>query len=164
MSEVSGSVYCDAYAIKKAKKIVNKHRAKVRLVRACEEDVITFRAKSLLNGARTRAKQKGIKCTLTLEWIKQKLKNGRCEVTNLPFVFTIYTLSKALTERSYTTNPFAPSLDQIKPSQGYTKDNVQVVLSCFNKFKSDTPQYLLYKVAKAYVKERQRLNGFRIQL
>lgn len=111
---------------------------------------IKYRASTLLKGARSRAKAKNIPCDLDLQWIEEKLKNGKCEVTGIDFVIKEYSTADEYTH----VHPHAPSLDQIKPSEGYTKQNVQVVVDHFNKMKNDrdleTTVYLARKLIEAY--------------
>jgi hypothetical protein len=117
--------------------------------RACQLNPILYRAKSLYRGAKQRAKLKNIPFDLTVVWIYDKLLAGKCEVTGIEFVIKKY--SSRLKNGYEKVHPFAPSLDQIKPSKGYTKDNVQVVCDQFNKFKNDRDIVHTYKIAKAYV-------------
>lgn len=104
-----------------------------------------YRATVLFNGAKQRANKKNIPFDLTLSWVKEKLETGVCEVTKLKFVLTKYN------EGSSKTNPYAPSIDQIKPSAGYTKDNCRMVINSYNKFKSDYSDEEVLKIAKAVV-------------
>lgn len=156
-----GFYYDRNMAIKKARKAASKHRAKIKRIKKANENLIAFRATSLLNAAYARAKKKDIPFSLTQEWLEEKLRQGRCEATGLTFVFTLYG-GNTSEEGKYTTNPNAPSLDQIRPSQGYTPDNVQVVISAFNKFKSDTEQHRLYKISKAFCKQHMKRRRFRV--
>lgn len=117
-----------------------------------KENPIKYRAMTLLNGAKQRAKLKGIECTLTLEWIEEKLKNGVCEMTGIKFVIKEY--SKR--EEYLRIHPHSPSLDQILPSKGYTKENVQVVCDQFNKMKNDKSIDETYYLAKEFVNEYER--------
>lgn len=49
-------------------------------------------------------------------------------------------------------NPLAPSLDQINPSGGYYKTNVQVILACVNRCKNDMPNEDFLKLWKELTK------------
>ena len=40
---------------------------------------VRYRARTLVNGAKARAKKKGIDFNLTIDWVEEKLNNGRCE-------------------------------------------------------------------------------------
>jgi hypothetical protein len=52
------------------------------------------------------------------DWLKAKVDAGVCELTGTPFDFS-----------GRKGNPYAPSLDRIDSSKGYTRDNVRLV--CF---------------------------------
>lgn len=62
---------------------------------------------------------------LTPEWIMEKLQQGLCEVTGLPFTYGLD-----------ARNPWSPSLDRIDPSIGYTIENTRVVVWIFNAAKN----------------------------
>lgn len=76
------------------------------------------RAQELFNNARTRAKKRGLPCTITRDWVIGAL-SGRCAATGLEFDFA-------------SRSPFAPSLDQIDPALGYTPENTRLVIAIFN--------------------------------
>ena len=61
-----------------------------------------------------------MECSITLEWVEQKLLAGVCEVTGIAFEF----------ERN--GNPFFPSIDRIDSDKGYTPDNCRAVLWIIN--------------------------------
>lgn len=82
------------------------------------------RAKKLLDGARTRCEKSKLPINITAEWIEKKLNNGACELTGLQFDF------KPTNKTAY--NAYAPSLDRINSTKGYTKSNVRVVLVSVN--------------------------------
>lgn len=89
------------------------------------KNTINGRAKTLWHGARSRAKSKDTECTIDRDWVHQKLSEGVCEATGIPFVLTD------------GRHPFAPSLDQINPQGGYTKENTQVVICIYNYAKAN---------------------------
>lgn len=68
------------------------------------------------------AKQRSKNVTITKQWIQERLDRGYCEVTGLPFVLTSNKIK----------NPWSPSLDQIRPGQGYTLENTQLVVWIYN--------------------------------
>jgi hypothetical protein len=90
-----------------------------------------------------RAKKKGMECTITLEWVQQKLLDGVCEVTGIAFV------------TGSLRHPFQPSIDRIDSSKPYTPDNCRVVLWIINTAKhtlsEDDFQSALRQVAEAVV-------------
>ena len=91
---------------------------------------VRTKAVNMLNGAKGRAKKKGLGCDLTVEWILDKLDGHRCEVTGIQFDFRG-------PPKGVSNNRFAPSLDRIDSDKGYTKDNVQVVVWQYNAAKSE---------------------------
>ena len=116
------------------------------------KDPIKYRAGTLYHSAKQRAKNKDIPFTLTRQWVEDKLKKGKCEVTNIKFEIKKY--SKA---GDYDCiHPHAPSLDQIEPSAGYTKENVQVVVDHFNKMRNDRDMESTVFLAKKIVSAHKR--------
>jgi len=77
--------------------------------------------KWLLKQAKTRAKLKGHEFNLVLEDIKIPL---RCPIMN-----------EVLEWIPDGFNPYAPSIDRIDSSKGYTKDNIQVISAIANRMK-----------------------------
>lgn len=96
----------------------------------------------LLRGARARARARklAVPCTITCEWIKERIDRGCCEVTGLPF------------ERErWKANPWSPSLDRIVGSVGYTPENTQVVVWAYNAAKGHWTSDDVMRLAKAIV-------------
>ena len=83
------------------------------------------RAAALLKDARLRAKAKGIKFSLTREWVKQRLDRWTCEATGWLFVI----------QSGRGHHPFAPSIDRINAARGYTPTNCRLVISAVNTLK-----------------------------
>lgn len=102
------------------------------------------RASRLYFGSLKRAKSLSLEHNLDIEWIKEKLDAGFCEVTKIPF------------ELTEGRNPFAPSLDKTDPEKGYTKENTKVVCWCYNTAKGNWSHQDVLKLAKAlYVNSLQ---------
>lgn len=78
---------------------------------------------------RSRALKKGRKFELTLEDFEELYAPMRCAVTGHPLSWEWSGPGKR--------NPWKPSLDQIKPGEGYTRDNVRVVSYIYNLVKLD---------------------------
>lgn len=73
-----------------------------------------------------RAKTRTGSCDVTVDWIIEKLKANRCELTGFPFDLSPST-------GKYCYNPYAPSLDRIDSSiKAYTPENTRVVLAAVN--------------------------------
>lgn len=82
------------------------------------------RAFALLNHAKLRAKTRSGIVTIDREWIENKLLNGFCELTRLPFDFS---------DCEFNKNPYAPSVDRIDCNNpNYTPENSRVVLFAVN--------------------------------
>lgn len=73
----------------------------------------------------------------------------KCELTGIPFGFCP---EKIGTGRFY--NLWAPSIDRIDPTRGYTKDNVRRVAMKVNLMLGEHGDEVLYKVAVAYLKAK----------
>ena len=103
------------------------------------------RASKLLRSARSRAKARGVTCTLTLDWLEQKLKDGRCEATGLPLDLTRHP--------HYRTNPWSPSVDRRRNTDPYTPENSMVVCTAYNRAKSEWHEVELLALALAVTKK-----------
>src|SRR6202050_554251 len=86
-------------------------------------------ASYILMGVRSRSKQKGIPCTLTL----QDLPNvpSRCPVLDIELRVPEYQ------PRQHGANDNSPSLDRINPKRGYVKGNVRWISYRANQLKSN---------------------------
>ena len=95
-------------------------------------------SKLKINQAKSRAKKEGLEFNLDPEWMVAKIRDGKCEVTGIPFSYGPPINGKRI-------NPWLPSIDRIESSKGYTKDNCQIVIAMFNIAKSewDMDQFLL---------------------
>ena len=134
---------------------IKKEEKRLKYEKWALSDPIKYRARRLLHGAKNRNKEKNkkngtnIPFDLDLEWIVDKLNKGICEATCKRFVIKSY--SKL--DTTGKVHKYAPSLDQIKPGQGYTKDNVQVVCDQYNKFKGTWHVVDTLKMARCLIKE-----------
>ena len=68
---------------------------------------------------------------LTREYLFKLMEDDKCCITGMPFAYS--------NEYNCFHNPKAPSIDRIDSKQGYFKGNIQVMLSCLNRFKNDLP-------------------------
>lgn len=105
-----------------------KHRLRIRQSVKKYHETIKGRASLMFYNAKGRAKKYGLEFALDRDWIEAKLATGYCEVTGFEFTFES-------TDTRY--NPWSPSVDQIVPGAGYTKDNVQIVCTIHNTSKNE---------------------------
>lgn len=84
------------------------------------------RFQSMMDNMRSRNTRLGVKLDIDRDWLMQKIQNGFCEVSGLPF-----DLSGAFKA------DFAPSVDRIKPKEPYSKDNCRVIAWVINRALSD---------------------------
>lgn len=90
---------------------------------------IRGRAVRLLNSA----KKSPDGCTLTLDHVMSGIEREVCPVTG--FRFDLRTDERSRSGRH--TNPFAPSLDRVDPTLGYTNENTRVVVWQYNFMKGE---------------------------
>tara|TARA_R110000803_G_C11782477_1_gene296820 strand:+ start:91 stop:456 length:366 start_codon:yes stop_codon:yes gene_type:complete len=95
-------------------------------------------ASVMISRSRKRAAKKGLEFDLDKEWLQEKLDFGRCEITNIPFVFD--RKAKA---------PFAPSIDRRDSSQGYLRTNCNLVSWIYNGAKNHHDHSDVLRMAQA---------------
>jgi hypothetical protein len=98
-------------------------RTRVRAAREFQKRYKTIegRARRLFANARSRALEDNLALDITYEWVLEKLRAGRCEVSGLAFDFD--------------SRSFCPSLDRDDNECGYTQENTQVVVWIYNRAK-----------------------------
>ena len=108
---------------------------------------LKYRATNLVSGSRHRAKRLGIDHDLTTDWVLTRLRAGVCEACGLPFEFPEC-------DEGGTGGPknnWIPSLDRIDPCGGYTRDNVRVVVWCYNGAKASGTDADVLRLARALI-------------
>lgn len=115
------------------------------------------RENNAFNEAKNRAEKKGNPFTITQAWYNLRLAEGHCALTGMAFDRT-----KAATGKSA---PFAPSLDQIIPNEGYTPENTRMVCWCVNTALSDWPDEVFDRMCAARVafKHQQQVQANEIK-
>lgn len=102
---------------------------------------VVGRAKKLVKAASLRARKKKLLFNLQWQDVEQILKQGKCQLTGLPFCFEQTV--------EFKSHPFAPSLDRINSKEGYLKDNTRVILHSLNAALNEYGQDHLIKIVEA---------------
>jgi hypothetical protein len=89
--------------------------------------------------ARDRAHDKGVEFALTSAW-GASVWTGVCALTGLPF---------DLTHTAGFNQPFSPSIDRIRPADGYVPNNCRFVLSAVNTFRGLMSDEQMLRVCEA---------------
>jgi len=97
------------------------------------------------------AVQRGLEFELPLEWYKEKLAIGVCEKTKLPFVLKPEESSFTIKSKNQLRNPFAPSVERIDSTKGYTIENCIMVVCIYNFAKGAFTEEALEIFCKAYL-------------
>jgi hypothetical protein len=105
---------------------------------------IEDRKKTLLHSTRVNARTRGRDYCLTPSCITALFDRagGRCELTGIPF-----SVKKI---GDYRRPPFAPSLDRIDGSLGYSLDNCRLVCTAINLAMNERGEDLLQTIVLAY--------------
>ena len=106
------------------------------------------RARRVLDAAKQRARKRGREFTITVDDIMPQIEAGVCSMSGLHFSYKSLGPGKR--------NPYAPSIDRIDSSGGYTPDNIRVVCFAINMMMADFGAGVFENVAKAYLKEKPR--------
>jgi len=92
---------------------------------------------------RDRAKRKGIKFSLPVQWVIDAYIGGICHRTGIKFSTEL-------------RSPFLPSVDRIDPSLGYVSENCQVVCLIYNFCKNQYTDDVVLEFAKALVENNRK--------
>jgi hypothetical protein len=100
------------------------------------------RATILCNGAKNRARVKGIPFDLTVEWVERNLRSAL--EAGCPLLGIVITLDSA----HMGNPPDSPSIDRKDPQRGYTQDNCWIVSHQANAMKNAATRDELLMFAK----------------
>lgn len=109
------------------------------------------RAKTLFKGIERRSSKHPEDVDFDYTFILEKLEKGVCEVTGLPFDFD------RVDDKFH--NPYAPSVDRIDSSVGYTKDNTRVVIWQYNLMKGEISDEELLELCKVIINVSEKQNS-----
>lgn len=97
----------------------------------------------MLKNARYRADKKGVRCTIDVDFVREKLDLGYCEVTGIRFDYTPH-------------SPFIPTLERIDSTKGYEYDNVVVAVWIYNRAKGAEGMKFLDHFVRSYATSKVR--------
>jgi len=95
--------------------------------------------------AKHRAGKRGLPFDLTEEWAAAQIERQdfKCALTGIPFLAEHSDVKARI-------RPYAPSLDRIDCTGGYTVDNVQIVACAINMMLLDWGEEVFKRVAQGY--------------
>ncbi len=116
----------------------------------CEKDLFNKRYRvnpipQLISGFRNRAKKQNVPFNLTVDDMKDLIKNA---ADICPALGVKMEIAKLYANDSN----YSPSFDRIDPKKGYTKNNIVIVSNRANRIKSDATVDEIRKVADFYEK------------
>lgn len=143
--EYNRTLYKSNPKYQEKRKIQNQNRSNESLIKDKERassfyKSIHGRVLTLLKSANRRADNFQQPCDLDYDFIYTKLKKGICEVTGITF-----DLNKP---KITVKNPYAPSIDRIDSSIGYTKHNTRLVIWQYNAMKGEISDNDLLNLCK----------------
>jgi hypothetical protein len=100
----------------------------------------------LWDNARQRARRAGHAFAIDRADIERRVRSGRCEVTGLPFAHAAAGYRKA--------HPWAPSIDRIDPTEGYTPENTRIVVWMLNACKHEAGDAEVATFCEAFLRAR----------
>lgn len=110
-----------------------KYRRKVGTLEGCVD--------TLWRGSKQRATKKDLPFDLTKEWVSERIRTGTCEVTGIPFSYSV----------TGGFRFYGATIDRIIPSLGYTQSNCQIVIWGYNSAKGNATHEDVMQLAKALI-------------
>jgi len=128
----------------------NKEDIARRRAKAYYSNNYEIRIKQMLQSAEKRARKINVIFDLDFNYLitLYQSQHGKCAVTGLNFV-----LEK---QGNYSRRPFAPSLDRINNSEGYTKDNVRLVCTIVNLSLSEFGDKVFDQMCESYMNNKNK--------
>jgi hypothetical protein len=103
-------------------------------------------ANRLMKRARKSARTKQFECTITIDWVRQRLVSGVCEATGLPLEF-----NHRRGDNGYYRSPWGPSIDKTNATYGYTPDNARIICNIYNMTKGEGTDDQILEIARTLV-------------
>ncbi len=123
----------------------NKERCSLRRMKSSKDDLRKFRLLTLLSSSKRRAKEKKFEFNLDFEWLDKNTPE-LCPIFKTKLIFSILQINK----KRIGANLFAPSIDRVDNSKGYTKENCIIVSFKANTIKNMATIDELCQVADFY--------------
>lgn len=136
--------------IKRAEEKRNGNKRKPQRVAARAKKYYSDFITTLFTYAQARAKEHSLDFDLSKEFISQlyEIQDKKCVMTGLEFQLERQSGYKK-------RRPFAPSLDRIDCTKGYTKNNIRIVCSIVNIALSDFGDQVFDIMCEAYVNKKK---------
>jgi hypothetical protein len=134
------------------KKCVSKMSVKVRAKRKqrvlSKEQIIKEKLNRLFFSVRSRAVKRKLLFTIDFVWLVEQFikQNGCCRLTNIKLEFP---------EIGSPKNPYSPSIDQIIPGKGYSKENSRLVCTAINLGMNEFGTETFKLVAEAFIRNEK---------
>jgi len=112
------------------------------------EDRLKHIVRERVKGAEARAKLKNLPFDLNDDFIISLFykQDGKCALSNIDITLNV----------REGRSPYNLSLDQIIPSNGYTKENIQIVCMAVNQLKSDFTEDVIINICKGIIKNASK--------
>lgn len=91
-------------------------------------------------GSKKSAKKKGLEFDLTVDWFRERLDRGTCEMSGLAF------------DMKAKRGAMSPSVDRRDPSGPYTRANCRMILWYLNRAMSDLGEAFALRVFGEVIK------------
>lgn len=112
--------------------------SKGKLRKKAYNETLRGKVNRLLRDAKLRAKKRNLPFTITNEDVKRLILTAERKWKAInEYLPDVWKLKFDYSSKDGRANPFAPSLDQIRPGEGYTPNNVQIVHLFWNVLMSD---------------------------
>ena len=130
-----------------------KNQEKFKRWRREYSRTVVGRLRTVLNSAKTRAKNQKLVFDLDFDWLMEQYRkqDGKCSLTGIQLQFGFNYDSS----RRYM--PESPSLDRIDPALGYTKGNTRLVCTAINIAMNSFGERSFEALCKAYLNHRKEV-------